>query len=553
MRTRSLVLGGAAVVILAALVIGPAATATTESPSAGTVVIVHDQEPGGTLNNFISEGNGYTNSLVMNPILAGGTIYDNKVKLRPYLLDGLPKLLQKEPLKATMKYKANARWSDGKPVTGADFLALYRTTMNPNWDITSREGFEDIAKIQVKGKRVTVTFKPKRAYAAWDVLLGSSPLPAHKVAGKDFNKLWADSIDISSGPFKFQSWQRGTQLTLVKNGAFKAGQPAKLDRLVFRYISGPSQYQALKSGEGDVIDAVSPQIQIVDFYKDSRFKVRGGAGYSWEHLDFQQGEKAHPALKKKFVRQAIIQGINRAQIREVLYVKTGLVPSTKDLPVLQSHIFKPFEDAYATPFARWKFSQRNAIALLKKNGCSGGPDSPSGSNSKIFSCPGVGQLSFAFTTTSGNPLRALTFEIIQRQLKSVGIEFTPRFISPAVLFGGGILTGGDWQSVMFTFTGGPTSSSTFFGIGGCGGDQNYGAACNRKASDLLKKAQFTADPAARNKLLHDAEVILADEVFSIPLFARPEHLVHSTKVKGPLKNPTSQGITWNAETWSVTS
>jgi peptide/nickel transport system substrate-binding protein len=553
MRKGSMVFLGGVLAIIASLVVGPAATAKPTGVSAGTVVIVHDQEPGGTLNNFISEGNGYTNALVMNLILAGGVIYDNNVKLRPYLLEALPKLLQKEPLKASFKYKANANWSDGKPVTGADFMALYRTIMNPNWDITSREGFEDIAKIQVKGKSVTVTFKPKRAFAAWDVLLGTSPLPAHKVAGQDFNKLWADSVDISSGPFKFQSWQKGTQLTVVKNGAFKAGAAAKLDRVVFRYISGPSQYQALKSGEGDVIDAVSPQIQIVDFYKDSKFKVQGGASYSWEHLDFQQGAKAHPALKKKFVRQAIITGINRAQIREVLYVKTGLVPSAKDLPVLQSHIFKPFESAYATPYKRWGFSQKNAIALLKKNGCTGGPDTASAGNSKIFSCPGVGQLSFAFTTTSGNPLRALTFEIIQRQLKSVGIEFTPRFLSPAVLFGGGTLTGGDWQSVMFTFTGGPTSSSTFFGTGGCGGDQNYGEACNKKASDLLKKAQFTPDPADRNKLLHAAEVILADEVFSVPLFARPQHLLFSTRVKGPLKNPTQQGGTWNAETWSVAS
>ncbi len=211
MRKTSLLLVCVALVIFASLALGPAATATTEGTSAGTVVIVHDQEPGGTLNNFISEGNGYTNSLVMNLVLAGGVIYDNKVNLKPYLLEALPKILQKEPLKATMTYRSNAVWSDGKPVTGADFMALYRTTMNPNWDITSREGFEDIAKIQVKGKTVTVTFKPKRAYAAWDVLMGTSPLPAHKVAaGQDFNKLWADSVDISSGPFKFQSWQRAS-------------------------------------------------------------------------------------------------------------------------------------------------------------------------------------------------------------------------------------------------------------------------------------------------------------------------------------------------------
>jgi peptide/nickel transport system substrate-binding protein len=551
MRKRSLLLLTGLIALVGSLVIGPAATATTEGASAGTVVIVHDQEPG-IINNFLSEGNGYTVSLFMNTILANGLIYDDKVKLRPYLLEGLPKLIKSEPLTASIKYKANANWSDGKPVTGADFMATYRTIMNPNWDIVSRDGWQDIAKVQVKGKSVTVTWKPKRAYAAWDVLLGSAPVPAHKVAGQDFNKLWSDSIDISSGPFKFQSWQKGTQLTIVKNGAFKAMPASKLDRIVFRYIAGASQFQALKSGEGDVVEP-QPQIQIVDFFKDNKFKVQVGPSYQWEHLDFQQGAKAHPALKKKFVRQAIITGINRAQIREVLYVKTGLVPNVKLIPVLQSNIYKPFEAAYKPAYARWKFSQRNAIALLKKNGCTGGPDTPSASNSKIFSCPGVGQLTFAFTTTSGNPLRALTFEIIQRQLKSVGIEFTPRFISPAVLFGGGTLTGGDWQAVMFTFLSDPTGPATFVDIGGCGGGQNYGNACNKKATALMRKASFTADAAARNKLLAAAEVILAEEVFSIPLFSRPAYLLNSTRVKGPIKNPTLQGSTWNAETWEVSS
>ena len=199
----------------------------------------------------------------------------------------------------------------------------------------------------MKGKTVVVTFKKGRAYAAWDVLLAGSPMPAHKVAGQDFNKLWSDSIDISSGPFKFGSWQKGTQLTIVRNAAFAAGQKAKVDRIVFKYIAGASQFQALKSGEGDVVEP-QPQIQIVDFYKDKSFKVDSGSGYSWEHIDFQQGAKAHPALKLKYVRQAFIQGINRAQIRDVLYIKTGLVQNVKNLPVLQSNIYKPFEPAYAS-------------------------------------------------------------------------------------------------------------------------------------------------------------------------------------------------------------
>lgn len=540
--------------LVATLLVGPTATAKpgkADRQAAGTVVIIHDQEPGDTLNNFLASGNGYTVSLVMNTILAGGAIYNQNAALTPFLLTSVPKLIKKEPLTVRLTYKAKAVWSDGRQVTANDLRATWRTIMNKNWDITSREGWENIAKIVVRGKTATVTFKKGQAYAAWDALLSASPLPAHKIAGKNFNQLWATSIDISSGPFKFASWQKGTQLTLLKNNAFKI-RPAKLNRIVFRYIAGASQFQALRSGEGDVVEP-QPQIDIVPFYSNNKFRVQAGPSYQWEHMDFQQGPKGHPALKKKYVRQAIAIGINRAQIREVLYFKTGLIKDQKLLPVLQSNIWKPFERFYRQPYARYKFSQGGTIALLKRNGCTGGPDKATRGNDKIWSCPGVGKLSFDFTTTSANPLRALTFEIMQQQLKSVGIELKPRFLSPAVLFGGGTLTNGDWEIVMFTFLSGPTGPATYFGIQGCGGDQNYHQSCNRKASALLQKAQFTADPVERAALLNRAEIGLADSAFSIPLFARPAFLLNSVKVRNVIKNPTQQGSTWNAETWSVSS
>ena len=49
------------------------------------------------------------------------------------------------------------------------------------------------------------------------------------------------------------------------------------------------------------------------------------------------------------------------------------------------------------------------------------------------------------------------------------------------------------------------------------------------------------------------EVLLADDVYSIPVFSRPTYLLNDLKVKGVIKNPTQQGSTWNSETWSVTS
>ena len=72
--------------------------------------------------------------------------------------------------------------------------------------------------------------------------------------------------------------------------------------------------------------------------KDSKFKVDTKVGYTYEHIDFQFGRKGHPALKQPYVRQALIQGMNRPQVASALYGEIS-----KGLPALQSLIYKPFE------------------------------------------------------------------------------------------------------------------------------------------------------------------------------------------------------------------
>ena len=540
---KSTILLAIGALLIASLVVGPAATAKPSRATAGTVVIGHDQEPA-TLNNLITPGNAYTTSLVTNLVLASGQRYNQKAVLVPQLFAGKPKLLKTNPLTVSFVFKANAKWSDGKQVTGNDWRATYRAIMDKRWDITSREGWEDIRSVKVAGKKVTVVFN--KPYAAWEALISGNVYPASGLSGANVNTLYQSGLNVSSGPYKFVSWQKGTQLVLAKNTAFKAGPSPRLDRLVFRYIPNTaSLFQALRSNEISVTEP-QPQLQIVDIRKNNAFRVQSGPGYFFEHMDLQQGPQGHPALKKKFVRQALIQGINRADVRNALYVQSGLVRSAAELPVLQSLIWKPFEAAYQPFFARWGFNQRAVIARLRSNGCTGGPATPSRNNSDIWSCPGVGKLSFRFNTTAGNQLRALTFEIAQSQLKSVGIELQPRFAANALTQ---ILPSRDWDISMFTWLGGPTSSITAFSLYGCGGDQNYMTYCNRTASTMLQKAQFTPNNSARVKLLHNAEKILAEDVISIPMYVRPGFLINNKKVSGLMLNPTQQGSTWNSELW----
>jgi peptide/nickel transport system substrate-binding protein len=331
----------------------------------------------------------------------------------------------------------------------------------------------------------------------------------------------------------------------VKNPRFAVAPAMKLDRVVFRYIADTNaRFQALKAGEGQVMEPQG-QLQIADFLKDSNFKVEAKAGYSYEHLDMQFGPKGAPALRAKYVRQALMQGVNRPQIASALW--QTIAPG---LPVLNSLIFKTFEKGYVKHFAKYPFNQTKVISLLKGKGCTGGPDRPSAGNSSIFSCPGVGKLSFRFSTTSGNQLRALTFEIIQRQLKSVGIELVPRF-EPAGLLFGTTLPSSDWDIIMFTWVQTPSSKITSKDLYACGGEQNYMNYCNRKVTALMNQTAVNLDEPARTKLLNQAEAIMVNDLPSIPMFVRPVFAISNKKMKGMTAPTTLEGSPWNANSWTI--
>jgi peptide/nickel transport system substrate-binding protein len=533
-----------ALAVAASLVIGPAATAGPErAAQAGTVVFIHDQEPPNLQGPWVGN-NLYATSLVINNIWYGGQIRDDKGNLVPRLFTGKPRITKRNPLTVQFQYKPSAVWSDGRPVTCADFRATWQVNINPQHNPISRTGWEDIRSVNCAGKRGTVVFKTQ--YADWEALVSTGAYAAHVVNGQNANQLFLNSIPVSSGPWMFDSWQKGVQLTVRKNPRFRAGPQMKLNRVVFRYILDTNaRFQALKAGEGQVMEP-QPQLQIADFLRDRQFSVARKIGFAWEHIDIQFGDKGHPALKRKYVREALITGMNRNQIAQALYgtIAPGLKP-------VQSHIYKPFEPYYRPHWQKWNFSQAKVISTLRRNGCTGGPARPSAGNNDIYSCPGVGKLSFRFHTTSGNQLRALTFEIIQRQLKSVGIELVPRFQVGGTLFGT-TLPSSDWDLIMFTYVGSPSSPITANDIWGCGGDQNYMRYCNRAATRLMNKVETTLDAAGRARLWHQAEgQYMVNDIPSIPVYARPVFVIRRNTVRGPVVNPTTEGSPWNISSWTT--
>jgi peptide/nickel transport system substrate-binding protein len=433
------------------------------------VVFVSAQEPP-NLQHAWAGNNLAVTWWVLNNIWYGCQIRDDKADFVPRLCVGRPRIVSRSPLVTVHEYKQAAVWSDGRPVTARDFRATWRVFTDPKNTVISRAGWEEIRSVRGNGKQTTVVWK--RPWAGWESVVSSGPYPEHVIRGKDMNEMFLRSIPVSSGPWLFESWQRGIQMTLVENRRFRAHTPMKLDRVVIRFIPDTNTaFQALRAREAH-ITASSPQLQIESFMRDRNFVVSREVGYSWEHSRIQFGRGGQPALRQRYVRKALITGINRAQSSACCSAaRAGLQP-------LQSLVFLPFERTYEPNWSTYRFSQREVIGLLKRNGCTGGPDTPAAGNDRIWTCPGVGRLSFRLTTTSDSQFRRLTFEIIQHQLRSVGIELVPRFGTAGTVFGT-VIPSGDWDLAMSGLGRNPADEIHTGQLYGCGGDQNVMRYCNR--------------------------------------------------------------------------
>ncbi len=149
---------------------------------------------------------------------------------------------KKPPFTLTYHIRREARWSDGVPITARDFVfTLARGSHEGRIarlrDIHSSSSSKLCRAVDAKTVRVVL----RSRFAGWRALF-ASVLPRHALAGEELGAVWTDGIDnpktgrpIGSGPFLVERWERGKQLTLVRNPRYWGPHAAYLDRIVLRF------------------------------------------------------------------------------------------------------------------------------------------------------------------------------------------------------------------------------------------------------------------------------------------------------------------------------
>jgi peptide/nickel transport system substrate-binding protein len=527
----------------------PAASNGGAPKAGGTLIFGAEQEPP-CMNPFLNDCNNTWQLYFTQLVLRSAFVVNPKFQYVPDLVTGAT--LQMNPERVTYHIKKQAKWNDGTPVTGKDFVFTYRTIMNKAWDkkptgggIISRIGYDHIVKSQIGdgGKSVTFTFKP--SFADWKDLF-STILPQHALQGTDLTKDFINAFTnpktgkpISDGPFVFGNWAHGSQFSLVRNPAWWGPHKSYLSKIVARFLTDSNtEIQQLRGGEVDAIYP-QPQLPLAQLRTQKGVTVESNLGPNWEHIDINTDPKKSPLLAKPWVRQALMLSIDRKSMVDSLLGKlsSGLKP-------LDNLVYLNNNPNYKPDFAVWNYDPKKAQQILQSHGCSkaGG----------VWTCGGK-KLAFQFESTTGNQLRTLAFEIIQQQLKANGIQVTNNF-KPSTVFFGSDLTNRNYQLGMYAWSApspDPTQTTPIYFCPNDGGGQNFTGYCNKQVDALFKKGNAELNQAKRAQYYNQADRIMAQSVPTIPLYQKPTFLAFQNYVHNMHDNVLAFGPMWNAQDWYI--
>ncbi|WP_419729071.1 peptide ABC transporter substrate-binding protein [Lichenicola sp.] len=318
------------------------------------------------------------------------------------------------------------KWSDGVPITSDDLVftfdlmhrlgtgyVYYGTGGMP----TLVAGVTRLSDHQVQLRMV------RKVNPDWFISLGLGnvlfPLPKHKFDGLSLVELRRRQTDtslfsVSSGPFLLQDYQVGRHIVMVPNPLYGGHHP-QIRRLVLAFPNGTTALEQLRSDNLDIANVPYllaglmgrlPGFDIVTLHP--------GFGYGDGYFNFHSHNA--PFLADDAVRRAITRGIDQKQIIDLVFHGQAVVdhaPVPASMTDMQS-------DRGRAGYPELSFDPAAARAGLLADGWKPGADG-------IMARDGH-RLAFTILTSAEGATNALQAEVIQRNLRVVGMEVSIQLV-----------------------------------------------------------------------------------------------------------------------------
>lgn len=338
------------------------------TPAEGDWIVIHLNAEPATLNPNLDIGDAYTQRIVDG---YGGNIFEGMLVTNRETQAQEPWIAERwevseDKLTYTFYLRKDVTFSDGKPLTADDVLYTYESIQNTaNLTADKRNYLNDFESATLLDN-YTIQFKAKRPYFLHLDVLGSLQiLPRHIYGEGDFNKHPANRAPVGSGPYKFEKWETGQQIVLVKRDNYWGPRKPFVKELHYKFISDDNAaIQLLRRGEIDemrltseqwVRQASQPEITS-KYQKYTLYSPVDGYGSSYGFIGWNA---TRPWFGDKHVRQAMTMLLDRETIGKTIY--HGLVR------VVTGHSF-PDAPSYDKTIAPWPFDPAAAKALLDKAG-----------------------------------------------------------------------------------------------------------------------------------------------------------------------------------------
>jgi peptide/nickel transport system substrate-binding protein len=520
------------------------------------LVLGMTQTPG-TWNPVISAM--LAKSLISNMTARPLTAYDANSNLvclacteLPTIENGKARVIDLPDNKKGMEVDVELRdlkWGDGVPVTAKDVAFTLEVGKHPLSGVASSEGYRRIVKLDVKDdRRFTMTIdRITFDYNAINLIL----LPAHiekpifdanpaEYRNKTAYDTQPTNPGLAFGPYRLVEIVPGSRIVLEQNPTW-TGEKPHFKRIVVRIIENTAALEAnLLSGNVDyVLGELGLTLdQALAFEK--RHKDKYDFIYKpaliYEHIDTML---ANTLVADVRVRRAILMAIDRKAISEKLF--EGKQP-VADGPI------SPFDPMYSPAARHYAYDVAAARRLLDEAGFA---EVKNG----VRHNAGGERLSLEITTTAGNRVRELVAQVIQSQLKQVGIEVRikgepPRIFSDALQHRQ--FTGLAMYAWVQQPQGVPRSilhSSEIPAAENGWSGQNYPGYRNPEMDKALDAAEQELDVDRRRALFADIQRIHAEDLPVLPLFFRVDPFVIPKQLKGVVPTGHLNSSTLWVEQW----
>lgn len=424
-------------------------TADVGQPVRGDWAVVRYESEPDSLNPILTASSyanyvmfGVNNSQIYE-LMMGYNTKDWSVT-EPILVDAPPEI-SADHLTYIFKIRDGIKWHDGQPFTPEDVLFTFKATMCPLVDSAQlRSWLTDLKDIQVEGRTMRFLMAKQNVYNMVNIsnLLGIIPKhvfdpeglldpfgfkdiigpkgksdPKIKQFADQFNNSPKNRAPIGTGPFKFEKWDTGKEIVLVRNDNYWRQKPY-LDKVVIRIMKDyPAALTALKAGEVDMNPRLSP-IQYAQQTSGAAFdqqftKVK----YSIPTYAWIGWNEERPFFKDKRVRQALTMLLDRQQIIDSIRFGLGRVgvsplnPSSPDFnPNIKPLPYDPKRAAELLDEAGWK--DHDGDGIRDKDGV---------------------KLRFEFLGPIGSTVFPQLSPIVREAFGKAGIEVTERIVDFPVM------------------------------------------------------------------------------------------------------------------------